>query len=81
MRFSLKPDFERSMERYEAFWAREVIDRPPVAISLPKAPAPVPQRPTPPCGSSGWTWTSGRSRRRSSWPTGSIWATRCPSLT
>ncbi len=36
MRFSLKPDFERSMERYEAFWAREVIDRPPVAISLPR---------------------------------------------
>lgn len=45
MRFSLKPDFDESLKRYEAFWAREVIDRPPVALSLPKEdPAPVPSK-------------------------------------
>lgn len=32
--FSLKPDFEKSRLRYDAFWRRAVIDRPPVDIKL-----------------------------------------------
>ena len=36
MQFSLKPDYEQSLKRYEAFWHQEIIDRPPVSISLPK---------------------------------------------
>ena len=35
MEFKLKPDFEKSRKRYEAFWNREIIDRPPVSIVLP----------------------------------------------
>lgn len=35
MSFSLKPDYEKSAERYAAFWNREIIDRPPVSIILP----------------------------------------------
>jgi len=33
--FDLKPDFEQSYARYEAFWNRGVADRPPVGITLP----------------------------------------------
>lgn len=33
--FKLKPDYEKTKERYEAFWEREIIDRPPVSITLP----------------------------------------------
>jgi hypothetical protein len=33
--FKLKPDYEKTKERYEAFWEREIIDRPPVCITLP----------------------------------------------
>ena len=33
--FELKPDFTASYERYEAFWNRDVADRPPVGITLP----------------------------------------------
>jgi hypothetical protein len=41
--FSLKPDFERSRLRYDAFWKRAVIDRPPVDIKLAKPEAkPIP---------------------------------------
>jgi hypothetical protein len=41
--FSLKPDFEKSRLRYDAFWKREIIDRPPVDIQLTKPDAkPVP---------------------------------------
>ena len=36
MEFSCKPDFDMAMKRHEAFWHREIIDRPPVMISLPK---------------------------------------------
>ncbi len=36
--FELKPDFAESYERYEAFWACEVADRPPVGITLPQSP-------------------------------------------
>ena len=32
----MKPDFGESLGRYEAFWEREIIDRPPVSIVLPK---------------------------------------------
>ncbi|HHY81341.1 MAG TPA: hypothetical protein GX505_01520 [Clostridiales bacterium] len=34
MEFSLKPDYEKSKQRYMAFWEREIIDRPPVSIIL-----------------------------------------------
>ncbi|HCS73499.1 MAG TPA: hypothetical protein DIW17_06460 [Clostridiales bacterium] len=34
MEFSLKPDYEESKKRYEAFWNREIIDRPPVSITF-----------------------------------------------
>jgi len=45
MEFKLKPDFEKSRERYEAFWNREIIDRPPVSIVLPvEHPTPVPHK-------------------------------------
>ena len=30
----MKPDYEKSHERYMAFWEREIIDRPPVSIVL-----------------------------------------------
>lgn len=40
----LKPDLEKVCERYRAFWAREIIDRPPVDIKLWKPGA----RPFPP---------------------------------
>lgn len=35
MSFCLKPDYELSKERYDAFWNREIVDRPPVCISFP----------------------------------------------
>lgn len=34
--FSLKPDYDKSAERYEAFWNFDVADRPPVNIVFPK---------------------------------------------
>lgn len=45
MSLSLKPDYEESRKRYEAFWHQELIDMPPVSIIL-KASDPklVPQR-------------------------------------
>lgn len=33
--FKLKPDYEQTKARYEAFWNREIIDRPPISIILP----------------------------------------------
>ena len=33
--FSLKPDYEKTRQRFNAFWERELIDRPPVNIILP----------------------------------------------
>ncbi|MGB4480633.1 MAG: hypothetical protein WBI39_06105 [Caldicoprobacterales bacterium] len=45
MEFRLKPDFEKTRERYAAFWEREIIDRPPVSIVLPaEQTVPVPQK-------------------------------------
>lgn len=44
MLFNLKQNYEKTKERYEAFWHREIIDRPPVCIYLPakmKKPIPV----------------------------------------
>lgn len=35
MELELKPDFDESYARYEAFWNRDVLDRPPVCIKLP----------------------------------------------
>ena len=35
MNLSLKPDFEQVEKRYDAFWHQEIIDRPPVCITLP----------------------------------------------
>jgi hypothetical protein len=43
--FSLKPDFEKSRLRYNAFWHREIVDRPPVDIRLMKPySTPIPQK-------------------------------------
>jgi hypothetical protein len=36
---SLKPDFEKTMERFEAFWQHRVLDRPVVQFLLAKPPA------------------------------------------
>ena len=45
MQFSLKPDYERSAERYRAFWECEIIDRPLVCFRFPtEDPVPVPQK-------------------------------------
>jgi hypothetical protein len=33
-----KPDYERSQKRIDAFWKRELLDRPAVQLSLPKPP-------------------------------------------
>ena len=44
MPFLYKPDYEQTLARFEAFWHREIIDRPPVSISLPK-PGARPPRP------------------------------------
>lgn len=44
--FELKPDYERSRQRIEAFWERELIDRPVVQFGLAKPPeerVPLPQ--------------------------------------
>ncbi len=32
--FSLKPEYEQSKKRYDAFWEREIVDRPPVSIDI-----------------------------------------------
>jgi hypothetical protein len=41
--FSLKPDFEKSRLRYDAFWHRAIFDRPPVDIQFTKPEArPIP---------------------------------------
>ena len=46
MEFAYKPDYEKSHERYMAFWEREIVDRPPVWITLPKKnPPPRTKRP------------------------------------
>lgn len=42
MELELMPGFEMAMKRHEAFWEREIVDRPPVFITLPRAGAPVP---------------------------------------
>lgn len=39
MEYLYKPDFEKTLARFEAFWNCEIIDRPPVSIALPKADA------------------------------------------
>ncbi len=45
MPFSLKPDYERSAERYRAFWDRDVLDRPPVCFRFPvECPAELPEK-------------------------------------
>jgi hypothetical protein len=37
--FEFKPDYERSKQRIDAFWERELLDRPVVQFALPKLPA------------------------------------------
>lgn len=45
MSFQLKPDYEKSKERYAAFWEGEIIDRPPVCMVLPvEKPKKVPEK-------------------------------------
>jgi hypothetical protein len=44
--FEFKPDYERSKQRIDAFWERELVDRPVVQFTLPKSPeerVPVPK--------------------------------------
>ncbi|MBQ8955091.1 MAG: hypothetical protein IJ048_13355 [Clostridia bacterium] len=36
MEFLYKPDYDKTLRRFEAFWQREIVDRPPVTIALPK---------------------------------------------
>ena len=36
MEFLYKPDYEKTHLRFEAFWHREIVDRPPVSIVLPR---------------------------------------------
>ena len=36
MEFSLQPNYSEIIKRYDAFWEREIIDRPPIAMILPK---------------------------------------------
>ncbi|NLG25988.1 MAG: hypothetical protein GX558_11565 [Clostridiales bacterium] len=40
MSFELKPDYDQVKARYDAFWHRQIIDRPPVSIALPGRPLP-----------------------------------------
>lgn len=42
--FDLKPDFEKSRLRYDAFWHRAVIDRPPVDIRIRRPGVALPQK-------------------------------------
>lgn len=45
MSFELKPDYEASRQRYEAFWERAIVDRALVSLPVPKASqTPVPER-------------------------------------
>jgi hypothetical protein len=46
--FALKPDYEESRQRIDAFWERELIDRPVVQFALPRPPEE--QIPLPPSG-------------------------------
>lgn len=57
--FSLKPDYEKTHERFNAFWEREIIDRPPVNIILPGENRKVlPKRNIKMMKKDGWTWSS-----------------------
>lgn len=40
--YELKPDFEESLERFEAWWHGEIVDRPPVWITAPSGDDSVP---------------------------------------
>ena len=45
MELSLKPDFDKTKKRINAFWHCEIVDRPPVSIILPKEnPSPLPEK-------------------------------------
>lgn len=45
MEFLYKPDYEMTLRRFEAFWNREIVDRPPVTLAFRKPDAaPVPKR-------------------------------------
>lgn len=56
MELIYKPDYEKTHSRYEAFWERAIIDRPPVSLSLPKAAAVRPARPKPEYASNRERW-------------------------
>ena len=45
MEFLYKPDYEKTHARFAAFWQREIVDRPPVSIALPKEGARIPKAP------------------------------------
>jgi len=45
MELERKPDFDRALERFEAWWNRQIIDRPPVTISVkPERPTRLPEK-------------------------------------
>lgn len=45
MSFALKPDYDEVKQRYDAFWHRDVVDRPPVSITFRSDnPVPKPQK-------------------------------------
>lgn len=44
MEFELKPDYEKTQERFDAFFEREIVDRPPVTIPLWKEGAVLPEK-------------------------------------
>ena len=43
MEFKLKPDYEVTKRRFDAFWNQALLDRPPVNIAFPKKNAPPPK--------------------------------------
>lgn len=76
--FSLKPDYEISKKRYDAFWSRELIDRPPVSIYLPaEKRVEIPERQYPSPADRWLTRISGRSGRLRGSETRSFTPTRC----
>jgi hypothetical protein len=72
--FSFKPDFEKSRARYDAFWHREIIDRPPVDIQYNKPDAkPVPVK-TYKTWDEKWLDVDFRSEQQAAWLENTVYA-------
>ena len=55
MYFECKPDYEISHARYQAFWDRQIVDRPPVCFAFRREDAPPPKaRPACPSWKDWW---------------------------